>query len=457
MGIAVVTRPDAVNVGRPRHPQEDLEALRRVLTGVSAGNDPRPSGSIDDAPQGYPNPDAKVNPLSPGQPDETAHDADIAPPVDHGDNLGVSPMPSKQEHLAALGGAAPGLPPDPKQLSDPMQDPAFRAFVSQRATELSDLRAAQKQAADIRGSLAFKIGGALGAFGGASGAELAQRYEQAGQPVADVLARQKASGDLAKNASADVGLSGEMLKNREAGEANDPDSPYSHAIARLMKLRPDLAQGFRGSMAPVAEKQGQLDVEHEKNAIEKEKTEMDQFAPQPGTGGLYNKHTGAETGGVGGKPLKPQDAARLDAVINGIESVDRVKDSRKEGVLPGFGEYDATLKGEAPALAAADSGTGRASGQNDILKRAPNLYNAAGDTTFNSDRERYVQAARDRIAALKQAGYNVAEQEAHLARLSSGGGTGGMVDVVSPEGHPGQVPADKLDAALKKGFKRVGR
>ena len=152
--------------------------------------------------------------------------------------------------------------------------------------------------------------------------------------------------------------------------------------------------------------------------------------------GLFNSKTGemAPGVGIGGMPLHPQDAAKFDAILNGVDAIDHIKAAKKSGILPGFGEYDATLKAEVPALAAADSGTGRASGQGDILKRAPNLYSAAGDTLYDTDRERYLSTAQGRLSALKQAGYNVAEQESRLARygaqaaagVGAGGSAGGV-------------------------------
>lgn len=44
------------------------------------------------------------------------------------------------------------------------------------------------------------------------------------------------------------------------------------------------------------------------------------------------------------------------------------------------------------------------------------------------------------------------EADATLQRLA--GAPTGMVNVISPEGVPGQIPADKLDAAIKRGFKK---
>lgn len=121
----------------------------------------------------------------------------------------------------------------PQGSTDPMQDPAFRAYVARQAQDVAELRAAQGQAAETRGSVGMKVGNALLTFGGAGPEALSQRYAQAGQPVTDVLERQKVARGATEDVSAEQKLQGDIRQNALAEQANNPASSLSMARAML--------------------------------------------------------------------------------------------------------------------------------------------------------------------------------------------------------------------------------
>lgn len=320
------------------------------------------------------------------------------------------------ERLKQEGGGS-GVPAaSPAASSDPMQDPGFRAFVAQRAQQMKDLSDAQQAAADRRASAGFKIGNALTAFGGG---DVNARYEQAGQPVKDVLARQQASRDITEGASKDVGLSGEILKNKIAGEGNDPNSPYSRAMAQLLRLRPELAGKFTANMAPAAEKQGQLDVENRKATTEKFKAEHPGFEENKTTGQLFEKLTGKYNGpAVGGKEIPPnveKEVASLIAGAKGIDTLDAEREST--GVLGaladkfGFGDYHNVKTGVASEIAKADSrGNANPAGAARLESSLPGAFSSSGGAKQTATRKQaLLDQAEMRIREMEAGHYNPAQ------------------------------------------------
>lgn len=404
----------------------------------------------------------------------------------------------KRQQMAS--GAAPAAP-DAAPASAPSSSPAaaalaipsFAAFVAQRAKELQIAQDISNKR-QIGANLANDFVGVSAALRGKDPdkALLDANNESAQRPVAQALQRQAAADSATKDYATQQAIAGTQLDQR--GKANElqttldsqrPNTPISHrgymlAVAQGLipasypepeyteSMRQDMLKGATiqqareahlGTLAQSKEKLAEDAREHNLQHTDRQAAiEQGKYSVDARTGQIFNTKTGELLGNAaGGLPLHPNDAAKLDALLNGAESINRVKAARADGVVPGVGDYDATLKSEAPALAAADSGTGRASGQNDILKRAPNLYNIAGSKVFDEDGQRYIQTAKDRIAALKQAGYNVSEQEAHLARLEKSGTTA-RVNLFDPIGKPINLPPAQVDAYLQAhpGAKRAG-
>jgi len=149
-----------------------------------------------------------------------------------------------------------------------------------------------------------------------------------------------------------------------------------------------------------------------------------------------DQHTGKTTfsAGPGGgvskfTRLPDADEKTLGAVLNGIDATDTVKKARSGGLF-GQPAYKATLDAELPAIAAAESGSGRASSQAPIGERAPGYVSPAGDTFFDTTRAQLVSAAQAAIAAHKQRGYDVSMQEQRLAKLKGiGDGAAGAMKI----------------------------
>jgi len=144
-----------------------------------------------------------------------------------------------------------------------------------------------------------------------------------------------------------------------------------------------------------------------------------------------DQHTGKTTfsAGPGGgvskfTRLPDADEKTLGAVLNGIDATDTAKKARSGGGLLGRYKYGATLDAELPAIAAAESGSGRAASQAPIGERAPGYVSPAGDTFYDVTRAQLVSAAQAAIDGHKQRGYDVSVQEQRLAKLKGSGGGG---------------------------------
>ena len=118
-------------------------------------------------------------------------------------------------------------------------------------------------------------------------------------------------------------------------------------------------------------------------------------------------------------------------MLNGINAADTAKKARSGGIFGRY-KYGATLDAELPAIAAAESGSGRASSQAPIGERAPSYVSPAGDTFFDVTRAALVADAKAKIADHKQRGYNVSAQEQRLAQLEgSGDGAAGAMKIAN--------------------------
>lgn len=165
--------------------------------------------------------------------------------------------------------------------------------------------------------------------------------------------------------------------------------------------------------------------------------EMGKFAVNATTGQIYDTRTGQPVSGTGAPGaskftrLPDPDEKTLDAVLNGIAATDTVKKARSGGLF-GQPAYAATLSANVPAIAAAESGSGRASSQGEIADRAPNYVSPSGDTFFDQTRAELIKDAQAKIAGHKQRGYDVSAQEARLNALAGAGSSA----ATAPTAHP---------------------
>ena len=226
-----------------------------------------------------------------------------------------------------------------------------------------------------------------------------------------------------------------LAKMGQAQQANAGEQQSQLATAEQSRLEralraQQIAQEGRyqqGELANSAQRNRQ-EAQYQQGELANRKEQLDQgrFTHSPqhelGIDVVLDNKTGetkvVPLGGANGvnrfTRVPEPEMKTASALLGAIDSANKAEEARKSGVLPGFGEYDAVLKAEAPGMAAGDSLTGRPTGTNDIIKRAPNLYSGEG-SYFPAIRDRAVNALRLRVNELKAQGYNTSEIETELA------------------------------------------
>jgi hypothetical protein len=397
-----------------------------------------------------------------------------------------------------LGGApapAPAIAPAPqKSPADiALADPSFAAFVMQRKAELDQLRSAQGQAtkdrrwADVGNDFVRAGDTAMGKQSDESA--LQAKLDATNRPVTNLLQQQQYSQEATKGASADVDLQGKFSQRFASVSMMDPTSQMSkHAqlLAVAQGLIPASASStltadqyemmLKGASLQEAKREHDLRLQQEaKKAADEAQyhrgelglrsraLEQGKYSVNPQTGQLFNTTTGAilQGGGAGKLSRLPDtDSKTLEAVLNGIDATETVKKARS-GPNDSMAAYGATRDAQLPAIAAAESGSGRASSQKEVADRIPGYVSPfSGDTFFDQTRSALIRDAEQKIADHKQRGYDVAAQEARLQRSKASGAPGGapmsMRKVLPPGASvPVMVPESDVQHAIAAGGKLV--
>lgn len=226
-----------------------------------------------------------------------------------------------------------------------------------------------------------------------------------------------------------------LAKMGQAQQANAGEQQSQLATAEQSRLEralraQQIAQEGRyqqGELANAAQRNKQ-EAEYQRGELgaRQQALEQGKFAVDSTTGQIYNTRTGelmgnAMPGGNKFTRLPDKDATTLDADLNAIEAVDTAKTARHQGV-GGVLDYGPTANAVADSIAASRSGTGRATPamQAQIYSQMPNYVSPSGDTYLDVARKEALGRAASKIAAHKQRGYDVSEQEARLSQLAGG-------------------------------------
>lgn len=348
--------------------------------------------------------------------------------------------------------------------NDPMQDPGFRSFIAKRAQDLAELKAAQQQAADTRGSTGFQVGNMLVGFGaglqGRSGADLLHaRDEAAGRPVADVLQRQEAERAGTKGALEETGLAGEVFKAHQAGAAADPASAMSRAQSMLA-----LHQGLIKQEDVPIFAASMVDSLHKGASIQAAREEAQARIAQAGaalaeTRSRHNEQARHEMRmedilaarfgpGARGKPLPAMVEQRLQAGIGGITANEALRQAHHAAGIGDPFSYGQELDALSPEIAAAKSPTGKESPLmvKQMHDAAPSRFtpNDLADKYFDATHKTFTDRLQTAIASYKREGYDVAGLEMQLAEALKGKPT--TARVAAPAA-PAKTPAGGGPAA----------
>jgi hypothetical protein len=182
----------------------------------------------------------------------------------------------------------------------------------------------------------------------------------------------------------------------------------------------------------------------------------------------HNRAEEAAAGAKAAKELPARQAERLAETKAALDQLDEHLKTLEEG---GSGMLHGVNAAVNPW--AVDDKTSRASSEALIPVIARGLHGGApshneieiakqfiptqGDQP-DVARAKYKKLRQTLLDRQQQAIQTYSETGAKMGRVTPTAETpaGGMVDVISPEGVSGQIPADKLEAALKKGFRRAG-
>jgi hypothetical protein len=331
-----------------------------------------------------------------------------------------------------------GSGPDAQIAALPGLNPVLAKFYADKAARQAELKAAQADAEHRRG-IAQAENVISSAFTTQGDDVRKARLEAAGQPVADVLARQKAGDEALAQATGEQKFSQEV----NAADPNDPaNAQFRDFYAKQgIKLPPGATMAMFPTLAePILKKQ----QEAAKQAAEEKKTTAEIQGRKDVAnieGGYKLRAERMKEEGGGAKPLKPAETKDLNALEAENDALEANRTAHHDasfagGVANKLGiptDYSRTVEANAGTVAAGKyPGTrGPAAGKM-IIKEAPSALasNRSADVYYDSAERTGIQRREAAVRQLEAAhGTNHPEVqqyrarlEADKARLAQGGG-----------------------------------
>lgn len=390
-------------------------------------------------------------------------------------------------------------PMDPQQPpqqnpADPMGDPSFRAYVAQRIALNQQMQDAQQKAQEHNTSIGSRIGNALTLLGGGTQQDIDAQRARAYQPVNDILARQKAMGDLTDVQGKAQNVESTARGNAMAMAAQDPESILTRRSRAMMApiVGADLASKLTAADFDAALKSAKEGGDLKRTLAEaaaaranagKTSAEAAQVAPNAGSvravqaaevplKGAQTSQAQAEadykkmlTGGEvvpgysrGGIPIDEQEAKKInDQYQDYTGSKQTIHDIMD---LTGDKDFiaDAAIRAKLQPRLAELTGKLRSSvGMRSLAGPEMEFANKFINDPTAITPQNILQWThnKERFGAVEKGLDQGWENTVKAKDLRKKAKPGEMINVISPEGKAGQIPAEKLDAALKRGFKRA--
>lgn len=264
---------------------------------------------------------------------------------------------------------------------------------------------------------------------GFAATESAQTRREAAQQSADL--RKAMLGLQNQRFEATTGLKEDQFKAKRMGQLTDALNPfirkgglanYTQGINRAQKLDALLVDPATGQPKKLLTPQDMTET-----AIALQQLVANGHASQSEVDQLVPKSIGADAArGLQYFTGKPWDSGQQAWALRMLHTAHREADVNRGSILQ-------ALKQQLPQFG-------------DIRSK------------YGSDYESTLKGAGINPAAFNEQGLPVEGVDMSLGTNAVLGDTqgGGMVDVVSPEGKAGKIPVAKLDAALKRGFRRAG-
>lgn len=413
-------------------------------------------------------------------------------PQQEEDNLGVVPMPPPPQNAPAVHPAAQDAPAAPTQ---PQIPSLTDLYVKLRSQGLSDANAAlalaqaNRKTADLRSGFREASSIASGRPYDAT-ADRAQLMAEADRPLSDLAQQRQAGPVAAEEVGRQQNVIGSDISMQQAAQLRDPGHPVNVATRSVLgKLGMPAPAGLTAvtmppqlwaTVQPLVEKEmaaAKLNAEAPGRAAGVQKTQAE-TANLAGPGAALQKaeaekaqadaaHTRMLTGGEvvpgfsrGGIPIDEGEAKKInDEYEDYIGSKKAIDEILK---ITGDNDFILNPKKRAELQPRLATALGQLRGSIGMRSLAgpemefaskviadPTQLTLANATGYSQNRKRFQS-----LESILGDKWNATVKAKDL-RSAGTAPQGEMVDVISPDGKSGKIPAANLEKALQRGFKRA--